>query len=52
MKECCQSAVNRVEIRTEREDVTIHQCVACGRKHYRLRVEPGRLGALFTKAGE
>ena len=52
MKECCKSAINRVEIRTEREDITVHQCVACGRKHYRMQAEPGLFGALFSKAGQ
>lgn len=49
MKYCCQSRINRIELRQERDDVTVHQCVLCGRKHYCLRVDPGKLGAVFTQ---
>ena len=50
IKDCCQNQTTRVEVRTDRVDATVHQCLMCGRKHYRLKIEPGQLGATFQPA--
>ena len=52
MNECCKDRGNREVVEDGRElkdgvlsGVLIERCVVCGRKHYELSIEPGRIFA-------
>lgn len=44
VKECCQPAAGNLRVTEKRADLTVNTCQVCGSRHFRLTVDPGRLG--------
>lgn len=44
MRVCCEMPEHRRSEPTDTPDLTLSVCQVCKAKHWRLRVEPGRLG--------
>jgi hypothetical protein len=40
---CCKTAEN-LAVTEQRPDLTVKTCQVCGSRHFRLTVDPGRLG--------
>ena len=51
MKECCANPDNLEDRPQERADLVVKVCRVCGRRHIKLKVEPGKLGATFNRLG-
>ena len=44
---CCNKPEN-MDIQHPHKDVTIEVCKVCSRRHFRLRVDPGKLNTKMT----
>jgi len=46
--ECCQQETN-LELQPQtRKDITIKVCKVCGRRHFELEVDAGKLGIILN----
>jgi len=48
MEACCEKPENREAVESpeeeRRESLTVERCTVCGRRHFELTVDPGKLG--------
>jgi hypothetical protein len=51
VKDCCLPAAGNLRVTEKRDDLTVNTCKVCGSRHFRLQVEPGRLGLKFNQEG-
>lgn len=48
---CCRMPFNIEQVDDPRPDVLIERCTKCGRRHYILKADPGRIGVAGAPAG-
>ena len=49
MNECCQQPNNLIVSKQEsRDDRICRRCKVCNRRHFEVKVDPGRVGVMVT----
>jgi hypothetical protein len=48
MAACCQQPENLKALPQTRTDLIIRVCAVCGRRHFEVTMEPGRIGLKTT----
>jgi hypothetical protein len=49
MNECCKNPENLELDKDQAPDLVIKKCKICGRRHYELKLDPGRLAMELRK---
>lgn len=49
LKECCQNPNNLEKVESTKPDLSLYACQVCGCRHFKLKIESGKIGATFKQ---